>query len=577
METRNCQNCKTDFTIKPEDFVFYQKIKVPPPTFCPDCRAQRRMAWRNEHALFKKTDALTGVPIFSAYHQDSPIQVYANEYWNSDAWDPMDYGRDYDFSRSFFEQFNDLMLAVPAKSRNISRDINSDYSNNAGNLKNCYLCFNVNDGEDCAYGVLFNRMKNSYNFGTCSTSDKCYETFNITDSSSVQYSADCADAISVFHSIDCRNCQNCIGCVGLRNKNYYIFNEPYTKEAYAAKVQELNLGSFASRQMIAQKMHELYRALPRKYIHTMKCLDVSGEYVFNSKNVYDSWLVLKSQDIQYCQDIRYATDTQDSTAVLELENESYENTAAGLKSSQMQFTFECHPNNLDIMYSVFCSGSSHLFGCVGLRKKEYCIFNKQYTKEEYEMLKQKIIDQMREVPYIDARGRTYFYGEFFPVELSPLAYNETIAQEFFPLTKNQAQDLGYVWRDHAEKDHVPTIASGDIPDHINDVPDTYLAETIACADGGTCNHGCTKAFRLIPTELAFYRQMQIPLPRKCPNCRYYNRLVYRSPMKLYPRSCMCAETDHGHVDVCLTEFQTSYSPAGREIVYCESCYQKTVL
>ncbi len=575
MEERNCQNCKNDFRIESEDFEFYSKMKVPPPTFCSECRAQRRMAWRNENALFKKTDEITGNPIFSTYHQDSPIKIYNNNYWISDAWDAIDYGRDYDFSKSFFEQFRDLLYAVPAKPRNISRDVNSDYSNNAGDLKNCYLCFNVNNGEDCAYGVRFNRMKNSYSFGTCSTSDNCYETFNITDSSRVQDSVDCADAFDVICSIDCRNCQDCVGCVGLRNKSYHIFNKPYSKEAYTEKLKELNIGSFASREKIKERMFELYRTFPRKYMHTMKCDDVSGEYIWGSKNVHNSWLILKSQDVKYSQDTRYISDTHDTLVGLELDS-AYENTASGLKSSQMKFTFECHPGNLDVEYSAYCSNSSHLFGCVGLRKKQYCIFNKQYTKEEYEVLKEKIIEQMKEVPYMDAQGRRYLYGEFFPIEFSPLAYNETIAQELFPLTKEKAAASGYLWRDQADKEHVPTIHTEDIPDHINDIPDSYLNETIECAHKGSCNHGCTKAFRLIPTELAFHKQMQIPLSRFCPNCRYHNRLVHRSPMKLFKRNCMCKELTHGHEGDCQSEFQTAYSPAGQEIVYCEGCYQKTV-
>lgn len=47
-ETRNCQNCKQPFTIEPDDFGFYEQIKVPPPTWCSDCRLMRRMSFRNE-------------------------------------------------------------------------------------------------------------------------------------------------------------------------------------------------------------------------------------------------------------------------------------------------------------------------------------------------------------------------------------------------------------------------------------------------------------------------------------------------------------------------------------------------
>ncbi len=46
-ETKTCQNCKKEFQIEPEDFAFYEKINVPPPTFCPECRMIRRMMFLN--------------------------------------------------------------------------------------------------------------------------------------------------------------------------------------------------------------------------------------------------------------------------------------------------------------------------------------------------------------------------------------------------------------------------------------------------------------------------------------------------------------------------------------------------
>ena len=108
-ETKNCQNCKQDFTIEPDDFAFYEKIKVPPPTFCPECRFQRRMSWRNMWHLFKKTEERTGEKIFSLFPEESPVQIYEREYWNSDNWDAMEFGKDYDLQRPFFEQFKELM------------------------------------------------------------------------------------------------------------------------------------------------------------------------------------------------------------------------------------------------------------------------------------------------------------------------------------------------------------------------------------------------------------------------------------------------------------------------------------
>ena len=139
IETKQCQNCKQDFQIEPEDFLFYEKIKVPSPTWCPECRLMRRMSWRNMWHLYKKPDDKTGQPIFSAFPPESPVKIYEKDYWLSDAWNPMDYGRDIDWSRPFLEQVHELMLAVPLPNHSVQNIINSEYCTNASFIKNCYF------------------------------------------------------------------------------------------------------------------------------------------------------------------------------------------------------------------------------------------------------------------------------------------------------------------------------------------------------------------------------------------------------------------------------------------------------
>jgi len=199
------------------------------------------------------------------------------------------------------------------------------------------------------------------------------------------------------------------------------------------------------------------------------------------------------------------------------------------------------------------------------------------------------------MPYMDQKGRVYRYGEFFPPELSPFAYNETIAQEYFPLTKEEAEAQGYRWRDPDTKNYTITKLPSALPDHIKDVNDSILKETIGCAHAappaGGCNHQCTTAFKIIPEELQFYRRMNLPLPRLCPNCRHYERLAQRNPLRLWHRQCMCDPSTssgqatkyqntakHFHGDKpCPNEFETSYSPERPEIVYCEQCYNAEVV
>src|SRR3989338_10849178 len=94
-ESKACQNCQFSFFIDAQDFDFYRKIDVPPPTFCPECRFARKYVWRNHRALYKRKCQAPGhtEEMISIYHPGSPFIVYDRDYWWSDKWDPMDYGQ----------------------------------------------------------------------------------------------------------------------------------------------------------------------------------------------------------------------------------------------------------------------------------------------------------------------------------------------------------------------------------------------------------------------------------------------------------------------------------------------------
>jgi len=252
----------------------------------------------------------------------------------------------------------------------------------------------------------------------------------------------------------------------------------------------------------------------------------------------------------------------------------------------VKFSYICVPKDLKnlnvalmhLEYTMFAFNASYLFGCMGVRNRQYCILNKQYTKEKYENLVPKIKKHMDEMPYRDKAGRIYKYGEFFPPEFSPFPYNDTWAQEYFPLTKEEAGEHGFLWRDLERRNYQITIKSDDLPDNIKDVKDDILDQIIGCAHEGQCREGCTEAFRIIPKELEFYRKMNLPLPRLCPVCRHYQRTKQKNSWELWHRSCMCEIKNHDwHADgKCKNEFETSYAPERPEIVYCEKCYNQEV-
>jgi hypothetical protein len=182
---------------------------------------------------------------------------------------------------------------------------------------------------------------------------------------------------------------------------------------------------------------------------------------------------------------------------------------------------------------------------------------------------------MLEKPYLDIFGRVYSYGEFFSTEFSAFPYNDSLAQEYFPLTKEEAIKKGYNWLDKEERNYVIDIKNEDIPDNIMNIDESIIGKIIQCAHYSKNDHkklgcifSCTEAFKITEAEFSFYKRMNLPLPRFCHNCRHFMRLKHRNPIKLWHRKCM--------KDGCENEFETSYAPDRPEIVYCEKCYQQEV-
>ncbi len=570
-ETRICQNCKKDFTIELEDFNFYEKIKVPAPTWCWSCRMARRMNFRNERTLYKrKCDARDhNEEIFSAYSPNNGI-VYDQKSWWGDKWDPMNYGAPYDFASNFFRQFDDLFKKVP-KSNLVNKNITScEYVNWLDDSKNCYLAFGGGFAENVFYGNRPFNCKDSIDIYFCSKIEFCYEGVNCQNSYKLFFVENCNNCVESCLMYDCKNCSNCFGCVDLRNKSNCIFNVQYSKEDYDKKLGELNPGNFQNLIQSKKKFEELKLKYPRKFANIINVQNTTGDYILDAKNCHYIFDCAdgKNEDSKFGFWVGAGMrDMYDGVACGVRGELLYENVSAAHSVAKTYFSIQIRGSQ-DIYYSIDCHDSHHLFASVALRDKQYCILNKQYTKEQYEALVPKIIEHMNTMPYIDREGRVYKYGEFFPSELSPFCYNETIAQEYFPLTKEEALKQGYKWKDREERNYNIDIKTNDIPDDIKEVKEDIVGKIIECEHQGTCNEQCTEAFKIIGAELQFYQRMNLPLPRLCPNCRHYQRLKQRNPLNLWHRKCMKAG--------CSNEFETSYSPDRPEIVYCEKCYQGEV-
>lgn len=581
-ETKKCQNCKEEFVIESDDFGFYEKMEVPAPTFCPECRLVRRLAWRNEKSLYRNECQKCGKSLISVFPKDSGMFVYCRPCWWGDDWDGREYGIDFNNSKNFISTLINLMYKAPVPNLfgAYITLINSEYVNMAGDLKNCYLLTHSDYSEDCLYGSVIENCKDCVDNTMLQDSELCYENMDCQKCYQAIYSVDCANCRNVYFCKNCIDCSDCFGCINLRSKKYHIFDEPYTKEEYQNKIKELSLNSYQKIKELRKKVTDLWQKFPQKYIHERHNSNISGDYIYNSKNVHDSFIVADTEDSRFCTFITAGTKTADAYDFTHFGMTSellYESLQAGNNTSNLKFCFFTILNTSDLEYCMFCIGCKNCFGCVGLHKKQYCILNKQYTKEEYEKLVPIIKKHMDEMPYVDKRGNIYKYGEFYPIELSPFGYNVTTVQEFFPLTQEEVTKNKYNWKEPEDKNYKIDIMPEDLPDTIDIVSEKILSQVIGCEHQGLCNETCMTAFKIVPEELQFYKRMNLPLPRLCSNCRHYQRNKFRNPMKLWHRECMCESGNHdNHKGRCEVEFETSYAPDRPEIVYCEDCYKKEV-
>ncbi len=567
-ETKTCQNCKGSFTIVPDDFSFYEKIKVPPPTFCPDCRRLRRLAFRNTHSLYKRKDGFSGKDIISIYSPDKELLVISRDTWWGDEWDPLDYGRDYDFSKPFFEQWKELRNAFPLQSLLQTKSVNSDYCNVAEESKDCYLISASWKNERVSYSDAITDIKDSMDLHVVHRSEFSYDDVVCSDSYQLFYSQDSHSCVNSYFLYDCRGCTDCFMCSNQRKKSYCMYNQQLSKDEYLNKLNEMNLGSYESIQEKKKEFEEMRLKATHRFAHIVNSTNSTGNNIERAKNCHECFdLSGGLEDCKYASWAVQAKDVYDAGPGFGVVELVYETFDCGPGGRSVSFSNGIHASE-NIEYCFDCSSSSNLFGCLGLKSKQYCIFNKQYSKEEYIKLREKIIQQMNEKPYVDKRGIFYRYGEFFPVELSPFCYNETVAQDYFPLEKDQALKNGFSWKDPEARNYQPTIKAKDLPDNIKFISDSILDEVIECEHQGKCKDRCTTAFKIIPDELTFYKRFNIPLPRICYGCRHYGRLAKRNPMKLWHRKCMNKD--------CTNEFETSYAPERKEIVFCEQCYQNEV-
>lgn len=538
----NCKKCNREFEIRDIDRDFYKKFDVPEPEMCPDCRLQHKLCFRNERTFYKRTSSLSGASMISIYSPDNRYKAISREEWWSDKHDATLYGRNFDFSKPFFEQFQELLLEVPRIGLFNVNPTNSDYCHQAYDNKNSYLCVVVEKCEDSMYVSHSNSLRDCYDSSFLHDCELCYECLDSNKLYACIFCQSCQNSSDLIHCYDCIGCKNCVGCYGLRNKQYYIMNEQYSREDYEAKIKVLKLNKYGKFLNCQQYFVDLSKKQPHRSSRNLNTDDCSGDYLINCQRAHYCFDSFELQDCAYSTWIFNSHDCYD---VYGMGHGEFVLEGLGVEALNNCAFNTFVSDSSDAFYSDCCFYCHYIFGCAGLKTQKYCILNKPYKREEYEQLVPRIIEHMK---------KTNEWGKFFPIALSPFAYNETAANYRFPLKKEEALKKSYSWREPDPHDYLPQ--SYKIPDDVQEVDSSICDEVMACLI-------CGKNYKVMPRELNYYKRMNIPIPRKCMDCRFFDRFALRNPRKLYDRKC----------DKCGKDIVSSFVIGRPEKIYCEECYK----
>ena len=568
--TRACKNCAKNFTIDPDDVSFYEKMQVPSPTFCPKCRRIRRLLWLNDVTLFTRECKLCAKKFFSIYESGNAPEVLCPKCFFGNEFNPESYSLEYDPSIPFFGQFDRLFKSMP-KLGVISDDgigsTNCLYANDIAFSKNCILCFVAWRMENCFYCGYINGGKDMCDVHGCNEpSELIYEGVVIDAMARSKYVYWCASGTDCLFGYDLRGCTDCFMCFGLRNKRYYFKNEKYPKEEYEKIVTSYKLNTRTGIKKAQAEFTDFLRKCPRKFAELRNCTNCTGTEMIRSKNTKDGHFASFSEDSRYCNNGVAFKTCYDCSGGGETEL-AYECVTPDQSYNSLCTILSW--KNRNVSYSIDSHSSEELFGCAGIKSGHYMILNKRYEKEDYFKLKEKIIADMKK------NGE---WGEFFPIQNSPFAINETWANDRLGLSREEALKAGFKWQDHLQETRGKgTLEQSLVPDAIENVTDDILEEILTCTD-------CSRNYKILAAEFTFYKKSHVPIPDRCFFCRMAERENMRGGFDLCSRECDCRESGHEHPESssgqvpgkCTVVFKTCFTEKEVRPIYCEQCYLKVL-
>ena len=567
-EWRTCKWTREEFPVFEEEKEILEKVSYHFPIsvseLSPDSRIRALLMWRNERNFYKRKCSATGKDIMSIFPTNYPSPVYHFKEYDSDRWNPHEYGIEYNDDKSLLIQIERFFNTVPKRNLNLTGETmeNCDYCNYGFYSKNCYMCQVALMSEQCFYSN--SPYESKYNFD-CYFNEKCeisYESTYCINSYKTFYCDFVENSNECYFCTNLNNSEYCIWCVWISDRKYCVFNKQVSEAEFYNTLEKIfySYESLESFKREYQKFKEDFSKLSVKNIGAEHAIwntirfakNITSSYgVIDAEDVFHSWIIgLNSNNIL------------SSTHGWSNSSNIYQNVWF---SESIQSAFNSFWTGKNCFYTYDCRHCEDCLFCIWLISKKYCIFNIQYSEDEYKDISRKVIDGAKD---------EWFWWNFLSPYVSLFPYNDTIANDFYPVEEVRYLDqnkqvlkieqkdkkgtgivyvldptseiseafldlwgeekISITWRtkdtQSTTAQTMNSILARDMPE-ISDIDDSTENLVVSCEQSG-------KIFRIIKEELAFYKQYNIPLPRKHPEIRYKYRFESTPKNTFFLRKCI---------------------------------------
>ena len=407
---------------------------------------------------------------------------------------------------NFLEQFSVLFAShTKAAVSHVWSNENADYCNTCFGTKNAYLSFVSGfNTQNIFYSTqTWENVQNVFNSSLVTNgSSNVYYSRVINNSYNVFYSQYMYNCSDMWFCSSCIWCHHCIDCEWLENMSYCIGNKQYTQ----------NIFEDMKREYTPEKFSILHWSTFAKKGLNFSCGDCVWSWLYRCNNLIDGYNAMHyadSKNVVFSDGLTWVKNYYDCIDTGTNSNDFYAICQWGEDSNHC---YMCNFVSLwcfNVFYSIHMESCSFCLGCIGLKNKQFCILNKQYTKEERYAKVDEIFSAMEQ------EGTLW---EFFPASMNPFYFNDTAAYLIDPsFTKEEVTKLWYLRRDEPVKVDIPegvdVVQVSELgeyeslnSDRSRHIDPTILTKIIIDEQGNY--------YKIVNMEYDFLMKHGLPLPRK---------------------------------------------------------------